>query len=109
MTGDDEEIVVRDNSGAGRYELFVSGELAGQATYSVSDGAMTIPHTEVRPRYEGRGLGALLARFALDDARRRGLRVVPACSFITAYIARHPEYGDLVAARPAPGATADRA
>lgn len=96
MTGD-EEIVVRDNADAGRYELLVSGELAGQATYRVSGETMTIPHTEVEPRYEGRGLGALLARFALDDARSRGLRVVPACSFIAGYIARHPEYGDLIA------------
>ena len=90
-------VVVRDDPGAGRYELLVSGELAGYATYTVSGGAMTIPHTEVRPRYEGRGLGARLARFALDDARRRGLRVVPACSFIAAYVARHPEYADLTA------------
>ena len=93
----DEEIVVRDNPGAGRYELLASGKLAGRVVYHVSDGVMTIPHTVVEPRYEGRGFGARLARFALDDARRRGLRVVPACSFIEAYVARHPEYGDLIA------------
>jgi len=91
------ETLVRDNPGAGRYEILVSGDVAGFATYTVSDGAMTIPHTEVRASYEGRGLGARLARFALDDARRRGLRVVPACSFIAAYVARHPEYSDLTA------------
>jgi uncharacterized protein len=106
VTGD-AEIVMRDNPGAGRFELFVAGELAGQATYTVSGEVMTIPHTEVQPRYEGRGLGALIARFALDDARRRGLRVVPACTFIAAYIARHPEYGDLDAGQPERGVSAD--
>jgi hypothetical protein len=58
---------------------------------------MTIPHTEVQSRFEGQGLGARLARFVLDDARERGLRVVPRCPFIAAYIKRHPEYADLVA------------
>ena len=96
MTGDDQDIIVRDNPAAGRYELFAAGKLAGLATYVLGDGAMTIPHTEVRSRYEGRGLGARLAKFALDDARRRGLRVVPRCPFIAAYIERHPEYADLV-------------
>lgn len=97
MTGDDQDVVALDNPAAGRYELFVSGTLAGLATYVLSDDTMTIPHTEVQPRFEGQGLGARLAKFALDDARRRGLRVVPRCPFIAAYIERHSEYADLVA------------
>ena len=97
MTADDRLVAVRDNPGEGRYELFVAGQLAGHATYTLSGPTMTIPHTEVRPRFEGQGLGARLARFALDDARERGLRVVPRCPFVAAYIGRHPEYADLVA------------
>ena len=97
MTGDDQDVVALDDPAAGRYELFVSGTLAGLATYVLSDDTMTIPHTEVQPRFEGQGLGARLAKFALDDARRRGLRVVPRCPFIAAYIERHSEYADLVA------------
>ncbi len=97
MSADDQDIVVRDAPEAGRYELLVSGQLAGLATYTLSGDTMTIPHAEVQPAFEGRGLGARLARFALDDVRRRGLRVVPRCPFIAAYIKRHPEYADLVA------------
>ena len=97
MTYDDQDVVVRDNPQAGRYELLVDGRLAGLATYVLSDGVMTIPHAEVQPRFEGRGLGSRLARFALDDARRRGLLVVPRCPFIAAYVARHPELADLIA------------
>ena len=96
MTHDGKDAVVCDNPAVGRYELFVDGELAGLAVYTLSGDTMTIPHTEAQPRYEGRGLGARLAKFALDDARRRGLRVVPRCPFIAAYIERHPEYADLV-------------
>ena len=97
MTPDDRRIVVRDNPDGGRYELFVDEQLGGLATYSLSGQTMTIPHTEVQSRFEGQGLGACLARFALDDARDRGLRVVPRCPFIAAYIKRHPEYADLIA------------
>jgi hypothetical protein len=92
-----EAVTVRDEPAGARYELFVDGELAGFATYRRRDGVMTIPHAEIEPRFEGRGLGGRLARFALDDARRHGWRVVPACPFVASYIERHPEYSDLVA------------
>ena len=52
----------------------------------------------MNPAYEGRGFGSRLAEAALDDARRRGLAVVPLCPFIAWYIDKHPEHGDMVAA-----------
>ena len=91
-----DDVMIRDNPNAQRYELFVDDRLAGLARYRIERGSMAIPHTEVRPEFEGRGLGSRLARFVLDDARRRGLRVVPQCPFIETYLARHPEYADLV-------------
>jgi uncharacterized protein len=51
-------------------------------------------HTEVPPADEGKGIGARLVRAALDDARQRGFKIVPACSFVAAFIRRHPEYND---------------
>jgi predicted GNAT family acetyltransferase len=96
VTQGDENIAIRDNPACGRYELLLDGTLAGLAAYVIDDGVMTIPHTEVRPQYEGRGLGGRLAKSVLDDARRRGLGVVPRCPFVAAYIKRHPEYDDLV-------------
>jgi hypothetical protein len=97
VTPDDPDVVVCDDPGAARYELFVAGELAGFADYVLSGETMTIPHAEVEPRFEGRGLGSRLARFALDDVRSRGLSVVPRCPFMAAYLKRHPDYADLVA------------
>jgi predicted GNAT family acetyltransferase len=49
-------------------------------------------HTDVEPAYEGQGLGSVLAKGALDDLRERGVRAVPLCPFVWAYIRRHPEY-----------------
>ncbi len=45
-------------------------------------------------------VGSALARSAVDQVRASGRHVVPLCPFIRAYVARHPEYQDLV--RPAP-------
>ena len=45
-------------------------------------GVITFTHTEVDDAYEGQGLGGTLARYALDDARARGLEVRPLCPFI---------------------------
>lgn len=94
--GDPETIVVRDAPGRSRYEAEGDGALAGIAVYSLEGDRLTLEHTEVMPEAEGRGVGGALARAALDDARARGLGVVPRCPFMAAYIRRHPEYRDLV-------------
>ena len=88
---------VRDNPQESRYELLVDGQLAGVARYRLDGERITMYHTEIEREYEGRGLGAELARSALDDVRRRGLGLVPRCPFIAAFIRRHPDdYLDLV-------------
>jgi len=45
---------------------------------------------------EGRGIGPKVTRRALDEARSRGLAVLPFCRFVHRYIERHREYADLV-------------
>ncbi len=89
---------VRHNPDASRYELFVDGELCGIADYRDTGAALVFPHTEIEPRRRGNGLGAVLVRAALDDVRRAGRTVVPACWFVAEFIDEHPEYRDLVAA-----------
>jgi len=92
-----ERVEIVDRPDRHRYEVEVDGEPAGLLTYRLSGGVITHRHTEIDPAYRGRGLGAQLARFALDDARARGLTVKPLCPFVAAFIERHPEYADLVA------------
>jgi len=43
---------------------------------------------------EGKGFASRLVGAALADARARGFKIVPACSFVVAYVRRHPEHGD---------------
>ncbi|WP_435747700.1 GNAT family N-acetyltransferase [Nocardioides sp. SYSU DS0663] len=81
-----------------RYAAYVDGDLAGFAAYEADDERIVFTHTEVDPSFEGQGVGSALARGALDDVREQGGRsVVPQCSFIREWIAKHPDYQDLVA------------
>jgi predicted GNAT family acetyltransferase len=79
-----------------RFEVFVGDTRAGLAAYRDEPGRRVFTHTEVDPAFEGRGLGGRLVAFALDATRAQGLSVAPLCPFVAAYIARHPEYGELV-------------
>ena len=79
-----------------RYELRSGDEVVGFLVYRLGDGVITLVHTEVDPARSGQGHAASLARGALDDARSRGLRVVPSCPYVAAYVEKHPEYADLV-------------
>ncbi len=87
---------MRDNPDAQRYELTVDDKLAALVDYSDRDGARAILHTEVRAPFEGHGLGSRLVRYVLDDARRQGRMILPYCTFMRDYIARHAEDLDLV-------------
>ena len=85
-----------------RFEAQVDGELAGYLMYRRDGGQVTLVHTEVKPRFEGHGVGSLLARAALGQARAQGCAVLPLCPFISQWLQRHPEYLDLVEGTASP-------
>jgi len=87
---------VVDNAGARRFEILVDDEVAGYAEYHPTGTSRSFTHTLIEPRFEGQGLGSLLARGALDAARQDGLQVLPYCPFIRSFIERHPDLLDLV-------------
>ena len=80
-----------------RYELRLDDEVVGVVVYRREGDVLELLHTEIDPGHEGAGLGGRIARGVLDDIRRRGLAVRPSCPFVSAWMARHPDYDDLVA------------
>ncbi len=91
------ELTVEDARERSRFEVRVDGNLAGFSAYHlIDDGVLALPHVEVDPAYEGRGVGSALVRESLDTIRARELRIVPICPFVQAFLERHPEYADLV-------------
>jgi predicted GNAT family acetyltransferase len=91
-------VQVRDNPAQQRYEATVDGLPAGFAAYRIRPGLIAFVHTEIDDGFAGQGVGSALIREALDEARRRGLDVLPVCPFVNAFIERHLEYRDLVPA-----------
>ena len=87
---------VQDNPEKHQFELIVEGHVA-LAAYRLTPGIITFTHTEVPKELGGRGIGSQLAKGALDQVRARGLKVVPLCPFIKAYIEKNAEYRDLLA------------
>ncbi len=87
-------VAVRHNEGERRYELDTEHGVA-IAVYRQQGDNLVFTHTEVPPADEGKGIGAQIVRAALDDSRKRGFKIVPACSFVAAFMRRHPEYNDV--------------
>ena len=91
-------VEVHDNPDEHRYEAVVDGELAAFTAYRTQPGLIAFVHTEVKDAFEGHGVGSILIREALDDARRRGFEVLPFGPFVNSFIAEHHEFVDLVPA-----------
>jgi hypothetical protein len=96
---------VVDNVQRHHYEVVHDGALAGFAAYRLETfvGADQQPrdviaftHTEIDEPFAGLGLASTLIKHALEDSRSKGLAVLPYCPFVRGYIAKHPEYQDLV-------------
>lgn len=87
---------VVNNEAEHQYELHVGGHTA-LASYRLKNGRISFTHTEVPVELEGQGVGSRLVAGALEDARERGLKVVPICSFVRHYVDTHPETQDLLA------------
>jgi predicted GNAT family acetyltransferase len=95
--GDEPDVAIADNPAESRFEISVDGELAGLAAYRDGQAGRAFTHTEVAAEYEGMGLASQLIRYALDEARNAGRKVLPFCPFVRSFIERHRDYLDLVA------------
>ncbi len=90
-------VTVRDDPGRLRYEVREDDVVRGFVTYRLRDGVIDFLHAEVDPAHEGKGLAGQLVSHALDDARSRGLEVLPHCPYVRHYIDGHRDaYLDLV-------------
>lgn len=72
------------------------GERTAFLTYVEEGPDVVFDHTYVPDEFRGQGVAAALVQAGLEEARRRHWRIVPRCSYVAAFIARHPEFADLV-------------
>jgi predicted GNAT family acetyltransferase len=86
---------VRDNTALSRFELETGG-ITAFVNYRIDGGVITLLHTETPVQARGRGLASQLVQGVMENVRARGLKVVPRCAFVRAFLAEHPEFHDLV-------------
>ncbi|BCA60009.1 acetyltransferase [Sphingomonas sp. HMP6] len=86
---------VTDNRAEAEFELAM-GRHRAVAAYQMEGDTIVFTHTIVPKALEGRGVASKLIRAALDSARDRGLKVIPQCPFVAAFIEKHPEYRGLL-------------
>ena len=87
---------VTHNAAAGQFEARTEHGLA-VLKYARRGDTLDLTHTAVPQEAEGQGIGAALAKAALDHAQRERVRVIASCPFVAAYMKRHKEYADLAA------------
>ncbi len=81
---------------ANRFVALVEGQEC-VLDYRLSGNTMTITHTGVPASLGGRGIAGQLTRYALDTARAKGWKIIPACSYAAGYFEKYPEFRDLLA------------
>jgi predicted GNAT family acetyltransferase len=91
------EFPVVDQPQLSRYEIRVGDEVAGFLQYLRRPDHLNLVHTEIDPRFTGRGLAGRLVAGVLADVRANGGRIVASCPFVVAYLDKHPDQADLVA------------
>ncbi len=92
---------ISHNPAASRFEAWPDGQLA-ECSYRLRERLLVLHHTQVPAAAEGRGVAAALVQAALDWARAQGLQVLPSCSYVAAYMRRHPHTLDLLQPPPTP-------
>lgn len=90
------DLEIRNEPDRQRFVAVVEGEEC-VVEYHLEGNVITFTHTLVPPRLGGRGIAGALTRHVLDTARTQGWKVVPECSYIAAWIDKHPEYRALLA------------
>jgi hypothetical protein len=60
-------------------------------------GKIFLTHTEVPAALEGKGIGSIIVKLALEEVERRGLKLIPLCPFVGKYITKHPEWKRILA------------
>jgi len=92
---EDIKLAINDK-GKGGFYLMDGEERIGEMVISIKDSTMTVHHTEVAQKAEGKGFAKKLLAAMVEHARQHSLKVIPLCTYVLAQFKRHPdEYADV--------------
>ena len=89
------ELVI-DEKGYGHFYISENDEQLGEMEISIAGSNLTVYHTEISEKAEGKGFAKKLLKEMVGHARKNNLKVIPLCPFVHAQFKRHPqEYADV--------------
>ena len=86
---------LRDDAAAGRLEMDEAGHRVF-ADYRRHGDRLIIDHVEAPPALRGTGAAGRFMSLLGAHARSNSLRIVPICGYAAAWLARSPDYRDLI-------------
>jgi quinol monooxygenase YgiN/predicted GNAT family acetyltransferase len=87
---------VRENTESQTYDALVGDDIAGTLLYEREGPRLVLTHTAVQPRFHDKGVATALIAGALDDIRKKGIKITILCPMVKTFIENHPDYADLV-------------
>ncbi len=89
------QTVITHEEARSAFETIVDGHRCEMHYTRLDPSTVAFDHTYVHPDQRGRGVAADLVATGLAWARQKKLRVVPSCSYVAAFMAKHREWDDL--------------
>ena len=86
---------VTNNEAKNRFEVREDDEISF-LDYLVSDGYISLLHTEVPEVSGGKGIASSLSEYAFQYASEKNLQVKIYCAFVVTYVKRHPDLQSIV-------------
>ncbi|WP_260483762.1 GNAT family N-acetyltransferase [Sphingomicrobium flavum] len=92
------DIKFTEHNGRGRWSVTPGGaDEEAEMTFSRNnDQLIMIDHTFVPESARGQGVGEALAERAVADAREKGWKIIPVCTFFKAQAEAHPDWDDVI-------------
>lgn len=85
-----------ESSGKGAFVIEEDGERLAEMVIGISEGNLTVYHTEVSEKLKGQGAASKLLTAMVEYARQHQLKVIALCPYVSAQFKRHAEqYQDI--------------
>lgn len=91
------EVKNKQNDTKGNFYIEENGSTIAELEYVYAGpDKIIINHTEVNTGQEGKGLGKLLVKAAIDFARAKHLKIMPLCPYAKSIFDKSDEYNDVL-------------
>lgn len=96
MTAEIKDVPLIQNKIEEQFEMRFGDDVALIAYQERGDNYMLI-HTEVPESLEGKGIASMLVTKTLSLIEEQGRKIIPMCSYVKSFLAKHPEWQRIVA------------